>query len=208
MRHSLVAFALALVGPRLAAADANHCEITVTGDATAAIKADSADTRRGKLTAGTDYWMSEAQLRSALTTVAAMGKLSKPDQARKVDEAMQRDPRFMLLIINCLTDDGGVIITAAPGTRYASVPFQSASYAIAPSGKSRPGDFTAMVHLKPDGKREPYAVSEPGKLVLSQFDGQAIAGTFTFKADSRGKTRKQATFAGSFHFACSGQACK
>lgn len=207
MRYSLLA--LALIGPRLAAADPNHCEIAVTGDATAAIKADAADTHQGKLTAGTDYWMSEAQLRGALAVVEGIGsKLSKPEQARKVDEAMKKDPRFMVLIINCLTDEGGVIITAAQGSKYASVPHKPASYAIVPSSKAKPGEFTAMVHLKPDGKREHYSVTAPGKLELSQFDGKAIAGTFTFQADARGKAPKHATFTGSFHFACAGEGCK
>jgi len=207
MRPHPVAIAL-LLAARLAAAD-NHCELTVSGDATATITGDAPDLRQGKLTAATDYWMSESQLRSALSTIEGLGKkLSKAEQDRKVDETLKKDPRFMLLMINCLTDEGGLIISASQGSRYASVPFKPATYPIVPTGKAKAGDFIAMVHLKPDGKRELYSITAPGKLVLSQFDTKGIAGTFTFKADSRGKTPKHVTFNGAFHNACSGDASK
>jgi len=207
MRTSL-AVLVALALPRLAAAD-NHCELTATGDATATISVDAATTQQGKLTAATDYWMSEAQLRGALAQLAGLGgKLSKPEQARKVDDAMKRDPRFMLLSITCLADGGGVILSAARGSKYADLPFAPQTYAIAPSLEAKPGELTAMVHLVVDGKRESFAVKRPGKLVLTQFDGTGIAGSFTLEADARGAAPRHVSLTGQFHYACSGEACK
>jgi hypothetical protein len=191
-----------------AAAETNHCEISVTGDTNATIKAD-APASTGKLGASTDYWLTEAQLRMALSALQGIGKkLTREEKQRKVDEAMKKDPRFMLLIINCMTDEGGVMFSAASNSKYADVPLKPASYAVVPNRKARPGELTTMFHLVRGGKHESYSVSEPGKLSLTQFDRKGIAGTFSFKAEQRGKVPGRVTVTGTFKYHCLGEGCQ
>jgi hypothetical protein len=204
------ALGILIVLSRVAAADSNHCEIAVGGEATASIKADvSGDASQGKLAAVTDYWMSDPQLRSALSVTENLGSKATPaERQRKVEEAMKKDPRFMLLVINCLTDDGGIVLSASSPSKYADVPIKPASYPIVADG-SRAGEFTPMFHTGGgSAKRVSYRLTEPGKLTLTRFDRKAIAGTFTFKAESRGKDTKHITVTGSFHYRCRGDACQ
>lgn len=210
MRRLVPIFTAVMTTAGVAAADTNHCELSATGESSASIKVDApAGTAQGKLAASTDYWLSDAQIRMAVSTLQNLGsKLSPAEKQRKADEAMKKDPRFMLLIINCLADEGGIIFSAARDSKYADVPLEPASYSIVPNGRTRPGEFTVMFHLSPGGKRESYSVSEPGKLVLTQFDRKGIAGTFSFKAEQRGKTPKHVAVTGSFKYHCLGEACQ
>lgn len=192
----------------VAAADTNHCEIAVTGESNATIKVDAPrGTAQGKLGASTDYWLTDMQVRKAIQLLQSVGsKLTAAEKQRKVDEAMKHDPRFMLLLITCLADEGGIIMVAAKDSKYADVPMKPASYAIVPARQTRAGEFLAMFHLSPGGKRESYLVKEPGKLVISKFDRKSLAGTFSFTAEQPGKTRK-VSVTGSFSFHCTGDAC-
>lgn len=210
MRSFSTALGILIVLGRAAAADSNHCEIAVSGEATASIKADvSGEVSQGKLAAVTDYWMSDAELRSALGITESVGSKETPaEKQRKVEEAMKKDPRFMLLVINCLTDDGGLVLGASPPSKYASVPLKAASYPIVADG-TRGGEFVPMFHTGGGAaRRVSYRLTEPGKLTLTQFDRKAIAGTFTFKAESRGKDTKRVTVTGSFRYRCRGEACQ
>jgi hypothetical protein len=210
MRRFRPALGILIFMSGVAAADTNHCEIAVSGEATASIKADvSGDVSQGKLSAATDYWMSDAQLRTALGVTENLGSKATPaEKQRKVEEAMKKDPRFMLLVINCLTDDGGLVLSASSPSKYASVPLKPATYPIVSDG-SRGGEFIPMFHTGGGAaKRVSYRLTEPGKLTLTQFDHKAIAGTFTFKAESRGKDTKHVTVTGSFHYRCRGGACQ
>lgn len=83
-----------------------------------------------------------------------------------------------------------------------------ASYAIVPNRKTRPSEFTSMFHLVRSGSRESYSVSEPGKLSLTQFDRKGIAGTFSFKAEQRGKEPRRIAVTGAFKYHCLGDACQ
>jgi hypothetical protein len=210
MRHFLILLATWAATASLASADAmNHCEITVSGDSTATIKADAPRDLQGKLATSTDYWLSDAQLRTALNMLQSMdGKSTDEAKQKKIDEAMKKDPRFMVLLINCLTDDGGVTFTAADKTRYADIPMKPASYALVPTEHPKPGELTVFFHVVGGGKRESYSVREPGKLTLTQFDRKGIAGAFTFKAEQRGKGSKKVSVTGSFTYGCVGDACQ
>lgn len=213
MRRIVTILGTWMLTGRLAAADVNHCEITTSGDATASIKADAASgAAKGKLAAATDYWLTDSELRSTIGAVEGIGsKLGKEEKQRKVDEAMKKDPRFMLLLINCLTDDGGVILGASDPSKYADIPMKPASYTIAPgsgTGTPKAGQVTAMFHLTSGGKRDSYRVTAPGKLVLTQFDRKGIAGTFSFKAEGRGKAAKHIDVTGKFSYECTGSACQ
>lgn len=194
----------------VAAADTDHCEIAVTGESNATIKVDApVGTAQGKLAASTDHWLSDAQIRMAVSTLQNLGgKLTAAEKQRKVDEAMTKDPRFVLLIINCLADEGGIILSASSSSKYADVPLRPASYPVVPNGRTRPGELTVMFHLSPGGKRRSYSVTAPGKLVLTQFDRKGIAGTFRFKAEQGGKTPEHVAVTGSFHYHCTGEACQ
>ena len=197
-----------LVTAHVAAAD-NHCEIAVTGDSSATIRADMPlAAAKGKLAAVTDYWLSDSELRTGVGVFVGLdGKLSRADKERKIDEQMKKDPRFMLFILNCLTDEGGAIFSASGPSKYANFPFKPSSHPISPGG-ARAGDVTVMFHISPGGKRERFSVKEPGKLVLTQFDKKGIAGTFSFKGESGGKTGKHVDVSGKFSYACSGGACE
>jgi hypothetical protein len=215
MRPFATALMITMALRALAAAEPNHCEIAVAGDSTVNIRADAPrDPTQGKLAASTDYWLSDAQLRMALEVMQGIGsKLTPAEKQRKVDEAMKKDPRFMVLTINCLSDEGGLILSPASGTKYADIPMRPGSYPIVPTGRPRPGEFTVMFHLSTKGKRESFPVKEPGKLVVTRFDRRGIAGTFTFKAEQRGKPEpggKPRTIAvtGGFNYGCTGDICQ
>jgi len=210
MRPIAPVLLIAMAMPAVAASEPNHCEIAVTGETTVRIAAEAPrDGSHGKLAASTDYWLSDGQLRMALETMQSLGgKLSPTEKQRKVDEGMKKDPRFMVLLINCLSDEGGAILSPTSGSRYAHVPMKAGSYAIVPSGRTRPGEFTAMFHLATRGKRESYSVAEPGRLVVTRFDRKGITGTFSFKAEQRGKAGKKVDVNGSFSYACTGEACQ
>jgi hypothetical protein len=207
----IVALLTTVTAVASAAAENNHCELSITGDANATVKADvPAATTQGNLSASTDYWLSDAQIRSAASVLLNIGsKLTPAEKQRKLDEAMKKDPRFMLLLVNCLTDEAGVIFSAAGGSKYANVPLKPAAYSIAANRKSKPGDFTVMFHLSTGGKQENYAVKEPGKLTLTQFDRKGIAGTFRFTAEEMfSKPPKRVAVSGAFKYPCLGDACQ
>jgi len=210
MRPIAPALLILMAMPAVAASETNHCEIAVTGDSTVRIAAEEPrDTAQGKLAASTDYWLSDAQLRMAVDTMQSIGsKLTAAEKQHKVDEGMKRDPRFMVLLISCLSDEGGVIFSPASGSKYAHVPMKAGTYSIVPTSRTRPGEFTAMFHIATRGKRESYAVAEPGKLVVTRFDRRGITGTFRFKAEQRGKGNKKVDVTGSFSYACTGEACQ
>lgn len=203
--RSAIGIVTLLVTGHLAAAD-NHCEIAVTGDSSASIRADMPPAAaKGKLAAVTDYWLSDAEIRTGVGVFVGLdGKLSRADKDRKIDEQMKKDPRFMLFILNCVTDEGGAILSASGPSKYGDFPFKPSSHTISP-GAGKPGEVTAMFHISPGGKRERFSVKEPGKLVLTQFDKKGIAGTFRFKGESRGK---RVDVSGKFSYACSGGACE
>jgi hypothetical protein len=210
MRYALILLVTWTATAGLASADAmNHCEITVSGDATATIKADAPRETQGKLGASTDHWLSDAQLRTALQMMQSIdSKASAEDKKKKIDEAMTKDPRFMVLLLNCLTDDGGVTFTAASKTKYADIPMKPASYALVSMDHPKPGELTVFLHITSGGKRQSYSVREPGKLTLTQFNRKGIAGTFTFKAEQRGTAAKKVSVTGSFNYGCVGDACQ
>ena len=219
MRRIAITFAtwaltLALAGRLAAAETTNHCELTTTGDTTVSIKANAPSSaarakHKARLNATTDYWMTDAELRAALAALANPDVRASPaDKQRKLDEAMKKDPRLMVLTISCMTEDGGVIFMAPDSAKYADVPFKRGSYSFAAMLGGKGGQLNAMFSLSSDKAHESYAVQGLGKLVLTQFDKKGIAGTFTFKAESRDNPPKHITVNGKFSYACIGGACK
>jgi hypothetical protein len=192
--------AAAATGPQ------DRCEVHVTGSQTMDIVGTAARGRPNtKVSAGTEYWMSDEELRSALGTFARLGgdKLSKDAVERKIDEGMKKDPRLWLLLVNCKSDDGFLNLSASNSSKSADIPFGPHSYVIA--GDPKAGEFGAMF-MTERGKRTSYHLVAPGKLEITKFDASGIAGTFSFEAEASDKSH--VTVQGSLDFGCSGRKCK
>src|SRR5262245_47914952 len=106
--------ASAAAPPAKAAAEAvapgpqDRCEVHVTGSQTLDIVGTKPrHSPSPKLSVGSDYWMTDDELRNALKMMMNIGgdKLSKEAVERKLDEEMKKDPRLWLLVMNCSTDD-------------------------------------------------------------------------------------------------------
>jgi hypothetical protein len=196
-------------GPAAAARHHNHCEIAVSGDVTASIKADvESSTANNKVAAGTEQWSSDAEIRAALVTLQRLDKKrSDAENQRWVDARMKLDPRIALLILRCLTDDGGVIIRASILSKTADFPMKPATYAIKSEGTDGRGEFHAKFSMGSGGKRRDYLV-QSGKLVLTQFDRKGVAGTYTFKAIDSAREPKHVEVTGTFSYACVGDRCR
>jgi hypothetical protein len=193
--------AIADTGPQ------DRCEVHVTGAQTVDIVATKP---RGspstKISVGTEYWYTDAELRSALATMVRIGgdKPSKAEVDRKVDEGMKQDPRLWLLMMNCSNDDGFLNFSASNSSKSSDVPFGPHTYVIASEPKA--GEMSAMFSIKL-GKHTGYHLAAPGKLEITKFDATGIAATFAFEGEARDKSQ-HVTVKGMFDFGCAGQKCK
>jgi len=193
--------AAAMPGPQ------DHCEVHVTGSQTVDIIGTKPRGRLdGKVTAGSEYWFTDDELRGALATMVRIGgdKPSKEEVNRKVDEAMKKDPRLWLLMINCSTDDGFLNLGASNSSRSSDIPFGPHTYVIASDPKA--GEFGGMFSIQ-QGKHVSYQFAAPGKLEITKFDAAGITGTFGFEAATHDNSQR-VTVKGSFDFGCAGQKCK
>jgi hypothetical protein len=194
-------------GEAAATGPQDRCEVHVTGAQTVDIVGIKPRGRQdGKVSAGTEYWLTDDELRRALATFVRIGgnKLSKDEIDRKVDEGMKKDPRLWLLLVNCSTDDGFLNLSASNSSRSSDIPFGPHTYVIASDPKA--GEFSGMFSIK-QGKHTSYHLAAPGKLEITRFDATGITGTFGFEAETRDKTQR-VTVKGSFDFGCAGQKCK
>ena len=183
--------------PAEPAAD-DRCEVTVEGD----IK-DHGFASGGPSAVGSDYWMSEDELREALKMMAgALG-----DKQRDIDADMKKDPRLYTLLLNCQTPRTKISLVPSGGSKYADVPFGPKKYKIAaPQTEKSPGVFQTLVTF--DNDTGVWGVDGEGELDITKFDKSGIAGTFRYNmierkfGDSKLPPRK-ATIAGRFAFKCS-----
>jgi hypothetical protein len=181
----------------------DRCEVHVTGDDTFSfVGTRPRATHNGKIAAESDYWMSDDQLRQALSMLGSIGnKKSQGEIDARVAAAMAKDPRFMLLVVNCGVDGQGFFNLSPINTsRYADVPYQPGHYALL-GNDGKPGDFRAMLSIEPNGKREGFHVTEPGTVELTRFDDTGLAGTFAFKAATY-DGKKSVAVTGSFDYGC------
>jgi hypothetical protein len=184
----------------------DRCEVHVTGPQTADIVGTRPRSRPdGKVMAASEYWMSDEELRMALGTFVRLGgdKPSKAEIEHQIDEAMKKDPRLWLLMLNCSTDDGFLHLGASNGSKSSDIPFGPHTYAIANEPKA--GEISVMFSTK-RGKSTSYHLAAPGKLEITKFDATGITGTFGFEADTNDKSR--VTVKGSFDYGCTGRKCK
>jgi hypothetical protein len=195
--------------PPPASGPQDRCEVRVTGDVTFSFAGSHPRGERGlaagKIGATTDYWMSDGEIRMGLAALAGFSKKSQHDIADEVDAEMKRDPRFMLLLVNCSVEGQGFFnVSPANGSRYEDVPFKPGRYALVTNQDVKPGEFRVMLSIQPGGKHEGFSVSEPGTIELTRFDETGIAGTFSFNAKSY--AGKAVAVTGSFDYGCLGGA--
>ena len=157
------------------------------------------------MSAGSEYWMTDEELRGALAMMVRIGgdKPSKQEIDAKVDEAMKKDPRLWLLMMNCSTDDGFLNLSASNSSKSSDIAFGPHAYVIASDPKA--GEFGAMFSTK-RGKHTGYHLVAPGKLEITKFDASGITAAFGFEAESR--DNQHVTVKGSFDFGCAGRKCK
>jgi hypothetical protein len=183
------------------------CTFTVTGDV--ALTVDAVATKsppNGKAMATADYWQTDDQIRSALQMLGGLdSKKSKDAIKAEVDEAMKKDPKFMLLLVNCGAEGGSLNFVPGKDSKYADIPFKAGKYPIA-AGTAKAGELDVTVNLRPPTGHKSFEVSEPGAMDITKFDATGVAGTFTFKAKSR--DGKAIEIKGSFDYPCVGVACK
>ncbi|MEO8846406.1 MAG: hypothetical protein ABI591_18840 [Kofleriaceae bacterium] len=185
---------------------AGKCTFTVTGDFTLTVDAVATKSPpNGKAMATADYWQTDDQIRSALQMISNLGKKSKDEVTAEVDAAMKKDPKFMLLLINCGADAGSLNFGPGKDSKYADFPFKAGSYPIA-VGNGKAGELGVMINLRPPTGHESFQVSEPGSMNITKFDATGITGTFTFKAKSHHDKSIEVT--GSFDYPCVGVTCK
>lgn len=183
------------------------CSFTVTGDLAMTIEGIATKSPpNGKVMATADYWQTDDDLRSQIRILAGLdSKKSKDAVNAEVDEAMKKDPKLALLLINCGADQGTLIFGPGKDATYADVPFKPATYPIA-VGTGKATELAVMINLRPPGARSHFSVAEPGTMTLTKFDLTGIAGTFTFKAAS--SKGQKVEIKGSFDYPCAGGACK
>jgi hypothetical protein len=199
--------------PSAPAADGpmDKCEIHISGDEKLDVAPQVAhsDTTAngGKVMAGTEYWMTDDDVRSALKTMAGvMSKKSDDEIATEVEADMKKDPRLMLLLVNCSNDDAHINFGPTETSHYADVPFGPKKYALV--GKdAKAGEFTGMFGFTPPGgQRQSYSIDGPGTFDITKFDKTGIAGTFHFAATTF-KGDKHVTVDGKFDYGCRGSVC-
>jgi hypothetical protein len=191
--------AVATPGPK------DRCEVHVTGAQTVdIIGTKSRGAPDPKMSAGSEYWMTEEELRNALAMMMRIGgdKPSKQEVDRKLDEKMKNDPRLWLLVMNCSTDDGFLSLSASNSSKSRDIPFGPHTYVIASDPKA--GEFGGMFSTK-QGKHTSYGLAAPGTLEITKFDATGVTATFSFEAYNGSQ---RVSVKGSFDFGCAGQKCK
>lgn len=185
-----------------AASNNGSCEVSVTGDVSATWKG-----RGGASAVGSDYWYSVDEMKKIVGTLKSANE--------SVDDAMKKDPRLYLLILNCTSTEGGgknsISLFPSNSSKYKDVPFQPGEYVIPKQGGlggvENPGEFGVLLSVG-DGS---FKVAEAGKLKITKFDKTGIAGTFIYKGEegfAQG-TPKKVSVEGKFDFACpAGDNCK
>ncbi len=180
-----------------------ECDVKVTGDVQLSWKSDG-----GSDAVGSDYWLSDDDLRQALGFMASATGDAKKEE---VDEAMKKDPRFFIIILNCIPADsqkGSLTLLPSNEAKYADIPFKSGEYVVSEGGVlGGTDDPRAFGALLTTGDESLWQVSENGTLKITKWDSSGIAGNFNFKVEEgfvASGTPKTATVEGKFDFPCAG----
>ncbi len=182
--------------------EGGSCRFTITGDVTGEYEGPG-----GASAVGTDYWMTEDEMREALKFLTNLdSSLSDAEKEQKLDEAMQADPRIFLLLLNCQGEGASISLFPSGQSKYADVPFGPGSYVIAAGGllggAEEPGEFGVLLSVG-DGS---YSLPEDGAIEITKFDETGIAGNFSFDAEEAFAegTPKEISVEGEFDFDCTG----
>jgi hypothetical protein len=206
MAFAVTCFAVLCTGQAYAAGKApalsgKGCQVQVTGAVTTSWKGDWQeldDDQAANVGAATDYWFSDLDLKEVIESFVAPGE----DKAKKLVLGMRKNPRFVILLLNCMTDEGRLFIRPAPKSIYQDIPRKPWSYKIAAERTAAPGQFVASAVKV--GK-DYYRVTE-GQLDIKKFNFDGIVGTFSLKATPlklKDKGR-DINLEGAFNFPCSG----
>jgi hypothetical protein len=184
-----------------------ECEVKVTGDVQTSWKADG-----GADAVGSDYWLSDDDLRKALEFLASGSGDAKK---KEVDEMMKRDPRFFILLLNCIPSDstkGSLTLSPSNEAKYADVPYKAGEYVIGKGGVlGGTDDPKAFGALFATDDETLWQVSEDGTLKITKWNSDGIAGSFNFKAEEgfvTSGTPKKVSVEGTFDFGCPSGNCK
>jgi hypothetical protein len=203
------------VAARPLSATEPSCDIRISGDQTLTVHREQKEPAAGasseeamnaaRTSAGSDYWVSDEEMRRGLEGLISsenfMKKLGADELRKRVDGRMKRDPRMTPLTFGCGDSTVSVTLIASPSSKYANVPQKPGKYRIVPEKGSRPGDFN-LIFTASHGV---FAVSAPGKLELTQFDASGVAGKYSFDAVRSGggdPAVKNVVVTGSFNLRC------
>jgi hypothetical protein len=174
-----------------------RCKIDVTGDMTASVAPVRHAATDAKINFATDHWLSEDELKTALRVIAGLGD-DKGDREAKVAEAMKKDPRLFVFIMNCGEKDVSMSVFAGNGSRYADIPRQPKKYVVTEGAKA--GELSVLLSV---GDAH-FRVKTPGTLEVTRFDSSRLEGTFAFDAEERLGSKRNIKVTGSFEFDCAG----
>ncbi len=175
-----------------------RCKIDVTGDVTASAEGVRRAVSDTKVSFATDYWLTDGELKTALSVMVGLGDKDKGDKDAKVAEAMKKDPRLFVFIMNCGDDDVSVSLLPGKGSRYADIPHAPKKYVVTKGATA--GQFAAMLNVG-NGN---FSVKGPGTLEVTRFDSSRIEGTIAFEAEERFGEKRNIKVAGTFAFDCVG----
>ncbi len=184
--------------PAASGKDLGRCKIEVTGDVTASAEPVRHAATDTKVTFGTDYWLTDDELKTALRVMIGIGADKGVDKDAKVAEAMKQDPRLFVFIMSCGDDDVTMSVLPGNDSRYADIPRAPKKYVV--TRDARAGELIVMLSVG-DGH---FGVKGPGTLEVTRFDSSRIEGTFAFEADERHGKKRSVKVAGSFEFDCVG----
>jgi hypothetical protein len=188
--------------PAASGKELGRCQIDVTGDLTASASPVRRAVTDTKISFGTDYWMTEDELRTALRVMVGLGDKDGGDKDAKVAEAMKNDPRLFVFIMNCGDDNVSLSVLPGKDSRYADIPREPKKYVITRGAKA--GQFTVMLSV---GDAY-FSVKEPGTLEVTRFDSSKLEGNFAFEGEEGHGKKRSVKVAGTFAFDCVGtQAC-
>lgn len=188
--------------PAASGQDLGRCKIEVTGDVTASAEPVRRAPTDSKVSIGTDHWLSDDEIRTALRVMAGLGDDKGVDKEAKVAEGMKNDPRLFVFIMSCSDDKVTLSVIAGKESRYADIPKAPKKYVVTSNAKA--GEMSVMLTV---GDAY-FAVKTPGTLEVTRFDSSRIEGTFAFEAEERYGKKRSVKAAGSFEFDCVGsQSC-
>ena len=180
----------------------------MTGDLTVNFKGQG-----GPIAVGSDYWMTDSEMRTAVAMLTGVGSnLSNSEKQKAIDDAMKKDPRLYVLLLNCISGSGdskdSLSFMPSSTSKYADIPFKAGQYPLPAGGllggAEKPGEFSVLLSLGSDA----YQVSQAGQLNITKFDKTGITGTFKFGAEqgfaAQGSQPRKITVQGKFDFPCSG----